>query len=74
MTTAAPIERESKTGSARIERRDLSTRVLRDALATWFSLHPATLASIDEGTVERMALRLEGRRTHRLLDASDVCR
>lgn len=49
-------------GGRRFERRDLTTRALRDAVAAWFSLHPARLAALDGATVEWMAMRLEGRR------------
>jgi hypothetical protein len=56
------------------ERRDVTTRALRNAVAAWFRIHPASLAALDADTVERMALRLEGRRPHRSLDGLDgVC-
>jgi hypothetical protein len=56
------------------ERRDVTTRALRNAVAAWFRIHPESLASLDADTVERMALRLEGRRPHRSLAGLDgVC-
>jgi hypothetical protein len=56
------------------ERRDVTTRALRNAVAAWFRIHPGSLASLDPDTVERMALRLEGRRPHRSLAGLDgVC-
>jgi hypothetical protein len=48
-----------------IERRDLTNRALRNAVAGWFDIHPSSLAPLDELTIERMAVRLEGRRPHR---------
>ena len=56
------------------ERRDQTTRALRNALAAWFRIHPASLAALDRDTVERMALRLEGRRPHRSIAGMDgIC-
>ncbi|HEX3607191.1 MAG TPA: hypothetical protein VH134_14820 [Candidatus Dormibacteraeota bacterium] len=56
------------------ERRDLTTRALRNAVAAWFRIHPASLAALDRDTVERMAERLEGRRPHRSIAGLDsVC-
>lgn len=57
-----------------VERRVLSTRVLRDAVAGRLGIHPGQLALLDAGTIERMAWRLEGRGPHRRLDADDVVR
>ena len=54
-----------------VERRDPTTRALRNAVAAWFRIHPGTLAALDRDTVERMALRLEGRRRHDALEG--VC-
>jgi hypothetical protein len=48
-----------------IERRDLTNRALRNAVAGWFGIHPSSLALLDPPTVEQMAVRLEGRRPHR---------
>ncbi|HEY2705429.1 MAG TPA: hypothetical protein VGL20_17230 [Candidatus Dormibacteraeota bacterium] len=75
MATTIPLERERAASAAPSrERRDLTTRALRDAVAAWFRIHPARLAALDAHTVERMALRLEGRRQHRSLDGLDgVC-
>jgi hypothetical protein len=53
----------SGAGARRIERRDPTTRAMRNAVAAWFSIEPARLASLDGSTVELMALRLEGRRS-----------
>lgn len=70
MATTIPLTRGSTAG----ERRDVTTRALRDAIAAWFRIHPSSLASLDRETVERMALRLEGRRPHRSLSGIDgVC-
>ena len=72
-TTVSPDPGRTFTATT-VERRDPTTRALRDAVAAWFRIHPATLAALDRGTVERMALRLEGRRPHRALDALEgVC-
>jgi hypothetical protein len=54
------------------ERRDVTTRALRAAVAAWFGIHPAELASLNGDTIDRMALRLEGRRTPRPPDAPDA--
>jgi hypothetical protein len=71
--TVSP-ERGRTLAERPVERRDPTTRALRNAVAAWFRIHPATLAALDRGTVERMALRLEGRRPHRALDALEgVC-
>jgi hypothetical protein len=71
--TVSPDRGRTITAPA-VERRDPTTRALRNAVAAWFRIHPATLAALDRGTVERMALRLEGRRPHRALDALEgVC-
>lgn len=40
------------------ERRDLITRPLCDALATWFELHPSELAPLGRNTLTTMASRL----------------
>ncbi len=75
MATTIPLERE-RAGSAAParERRDATTRALRNAVAAWFRIHPASLASLDPHTIERMALRLEGRRQHRPLDGLEgIC-
>ncbi len=61
------------TGDPPPERRDLTTRVLRNAIAMWFRIHPSTLAALNGGTIDLMALRLEGRRPHRPLDAAGLC-
>ena len=45
------------------DRRDETTRALRNAVAGWFGIHPSCLAPLDQITVERMELRLEGRRS-----------
>jgi hypothetical protein len=50
------------------ERRDVTVRCLRDAVALWFGIHPAALAVLNPDLVERMALRLEGRRPSSILD------
>ena len=55
----------SRVGTGHVERRDLTTRAMRDAVAAWCSLDPARLATLDSATVERMARRLEGRRSPR---------
>jgi hypothetical protein len=52
------------------ERRDLTTRALRNAVACWFGIHPSSLALLDPLVVEQMELRLEGRSRHR---PRDVC-
>lgn len=46
-------------GKSNAERRDLTTRPLFDAVATWFQLHPSELASLGGNTVRTMASRLE---------------
>jgi hypothetical protein len=43
--------------------RDATTRALRNAVAGWLGIHPSCLAPLDRLTVERMELRLEGRRS-----------
>ncbi|MDB5067284.1 MAG: hypothetical protein JWM18_3718 [Chloroflexi bacterium] len=75
MAPTFPLERERAASAASSrERRDVTTRALRDAVAAWFRIHPATLATLDPPTVERMAMRLEGRRQHRSLAGLDgVC-
>lgn len=75
MAPTFPLERERAASAASSrERRDVTTRALRDAVAAWFRIHPGTLATLDPPTVERMAMRLEGRRQHRSLDGLDgVC-
>jgi hypothetical protein len=74
MVTTAPPDPEPTRTAPAVERRDPTTRALRNAVAAWFRIHPATLAALDHRTVERMALRLEGRRPHRALDALEgVC-
>jgi hypothetical protein len=75
MAPTFPLERERAVSAAPSrERRDVTTRALRDAVASWFRIHPASLATLDPPTVERMAMRLEGRRQHRSLDGLDgVC-
>ena len=74
MATTVPLDRGRTTFAPAVERRDPTTRALRNAVAAWFRIHPATLAALDRGTVERMAERLEGRRQHRALDALEgVC-
>ncbi|MEA2615281.1 MAG: hypothetical protein QOE72_1064 [Chloroflexota bacterium] len=75
MAPTFPLERERAASAASSrERRDVTTRALRNAVAAWFRIHPATLATLDPPTVERMAMRLEGRRQHRSLDGLDgVC-
>jgi hypothetical protein len=75
MAPTFPLERERVASAASSrERRDVTTRALRNAVAAWFRIHPATLATLDPPTVERMAMRLEGRRQHRSLDGLDgVC-
>ena len=55
-----------------VERRDQTVRALRNAVAAWFSVHPASLARLDTETVELMFRRLEGRRQDRTLAAGDV--
>ncbi len=73
MATTIPVERE-RTAAPVTERRDLTTRALRNAIAAWFRIHPSSLATLDHETVERMALRLEGRRPHRSISGLDgVC-
>jgi hypothetical protein len=72
MATASLAEPEPEISAPRTERRDLTTRALRSAVAAWFSLHPARLGALDGDTVERMALRLEGRTLRRTLEVSDV--
>lgn len=69
MATATPMDRGRTTprSATAVERRDLTTRALRNAVAAWFSIHPSALAALERDTVERMALRLEGRRLHRAL-------
>jgi hypothetical protein len=47
------------------DRRDPVTRAQRYAVAAWFGVHPAALASLDTRTIEHMATRLEGRTAHR---------
>ena len=70
MAPASLVETEPETTSAPCtDRRDHTTRVLRSAVAAWFSLHPSRLATLDVETVERMALRLEGRALGLSLDA-----
>jgi hypothetical protein len=61
MAPASLVEPEPETSAPCTERRDHTTRALRSAVAAWFSLHPSRLAPLDVETVERMALRLEGR-------------
>ncbi len=74
MATTIPLERERTASAAPSrERRDQTTRALRNAVAAWFGIHPASLAGLDARTVERMALRLEGRRQHRSLDGDGIC-
>ena len=73
MATTVPLDRGRTSVAPAMERRDPTTRALRNAVAAWFRIHPATLAALDPGTVERMAERLEGRRQHRALDALGVC-
>jgi hypothetical protein len=76
MATAAPSDpgRTTPRSATPVERRDLTTRALRNAVAAWFSIHPSALATLDGDTVERMALRLEGRRPHRSLPGlGSVC-
>jgi hypothetical protein len=75
MAMTFPLKRERATSAVPSgERRDVTTRALRDAVAAWFRIHPASLAALDPHTVERMAMRLEGRRQHRSLDGLDgVC-
>lgn len=58
--------------AGRAERRDHTVRSLRNAVAAWFSVHPASLATLDTETVELMFRRLEGRRHERTLDARDI--
>ena len=69
MATATPMDpgRTTPRSATAVERRDLTTRALRNAVAAWFSIHPSALAALERDTVERMALRLEGRRLHRAL-------
>jgi hypothetical protein len=50
------------------ERRDVTTRALRNAVAGWFGIHPSCLAPLDQLTVQRMELRLEGQRLRPALD------
>jgi hypothetical protein len=71
MTMTSAADTGSGAGGRRLERRDLTTRALRDAVAVWFSLNPAKLATLDSATVERMAMRLEGRRLSRGSGAGD---
>ena len=74
MVTTVPLDRGPAPVAPAIDRRDPTTRALRNAVAAWFRIHPATLAALDPETVERMAERLEGRRQHRALDAREgVC-
>jgi DNA-binding response OmpR family regulator len=47
------------TAKSNRERRDLTTRPLCDAVATWFQLHPSELAPLGRNTVRTMASRLE---------------
>jgi hypothetical protein len=73
MANAAVTHRHATPGALHTERRDLTTRALRAAVAAWFGMPPARLASLDDDTIDRMALRLEGRRPRRPLDADNVC-
>jgi hypothetical protein len=74
METGPLVQPEQGTSVPRAERRDRTVRALRGAVAAWFFIHPALLAPLDGETVERMALRLEGRRPRRRFDADDVDR
>jgi hypothetical protein len=69
MATATPMDpgRTTPRSATPLERRDLTTRALRNAVAAWFSIPPSALAALERDTVERMALRLEGRRMQRSL-------
>jgi hypothetical protein len=75
MITALPTDRDRALGAGpRVERRDPTTRALRNAVAAWFRIDPASLATLDHNTVDLMALRLEGRRQHRSIAGLDgVC-
>jgi len=75
MVTTVPKDDGTRIGgTTRAERRDPTTRALRNAVAAWFRINPATLATLDRETVELMALRLEGRRPHRSLAGLDgIC-
>lgn len=46
---------ERRVTVRRTERRDLITRRLCDAVATWFDLHPSELAPLESSTLRRMA-------------------
>jgi hypothetical protein len=74
METRPLTSMEQGTTTHRIERRDCTTRALRNAVAAWFSIHPARLSVLTSATVERMALRLEGRRPQRRPEAGDIDR
>jgi hypothetical protein len=74
MATTVQLDRGRAPVAPAVDRRDPTTRAMRNAVAAWFRIHPATLAALDRGTVERMAERLEGRRPHRALDAREgIC-
>jgi hypothetical protein len=75
MATTISMDRpQAQRAAPPVDRRDVTTRALRNAVAAWFRIHPARLAALDADTVERMALRLEGRRPHRSLAGLDgVC-
>jgi hypothetical protein len=42
------------------DRRDSEVRARRDALARWFGIHPVSLATLDEPTIQRMLNRIGG--------------
>ena len=69
MTTASLTGGRRAAGDPPLERRDLTTRVLRNAVAAWFGVPPAKLAPLDRRTIDRIALRLEGRRLHFSVDS-----
>jgi hypothetical protein len=47
-----------------LERRDLTIRPERDAVAAFFGIHPAHIAALARGVVAVMAYRVQGDRRH----------
>ena len=68
VTLPSPAEHDREQHRESAES-DTIVRALRAAVATWFGIHPAELAALDEDTIDRMAQRLEGRRPRRTPDA-----
>ena len=55
-----------------VERRDLDIRPERDAVASYFGIHPSHLAALGDGLIALMAYRVQGDRRHWAESASDL--